>query len=110
MRKVLTFAVFMATSRLAMAMTFSDDPGVVCGSEEMIRMHEYEYDNSLPYTVFKEDPGWKGGASCSLNLIAALHPQVTLVLKHGAFCEVRIHEPEVEKYLFWVHCPSLTAW
>jgi hypothetical protein len=97
----------------AKALHFSDSADVVCGSEKTVRQHYYEYENGLPLTVLRESNTFRGGAgaSCVINVMQLAHPQLALVVRHDAFCAIRVvNEPKfpvVEKATFWVHCLSL---
>jgi hypothetical protein len=92
-------------------MHFTDSVGVSCGSEATARQWFYEYDHGLPFTVFKDDPTQIGsnpktadGASCAPNLIALVHPLVSVLARHGAYCNIRVHEGDLERITMWTMC------
>lgn len=109
-------ALAIATPALAAPnttqMRFSDSPSVICGSEATARQWFYEYDHSLSFTVFKDNPLEKGvnprtadGASCSPNLLAAVdNPPVSVLERHGAFCNIRVHDGDLERITVWTVC------
>jgi hypothetical protein len=109
----LVIVVLAGVASSALAMSFTDAPGVICGSEELARRHHYEWDNNLPFTVFQSSPNWNGGPYCSINLVMLLHPEVTLVVRHGAFCGIHIYVADpvwtdaAKRGIFWVACGNL---
>ena len=109
LRVLLVVTLACVASTQARAMHFSENPGVICGSEKLIRQHSYERENGRPYTVFKSSPGYKGGPSCQPAVVAVLKPRLLLVQRKDAFCAIRvmIAEDGVDQHTFWVHCLSV---
>lgn len=88
-------------------MSFTGAVSVLCGSEATARQQFYEYDHGLPTTTMGDAVRTPDGAKCVLNLATLLHPRVSLIVRHGAFCNIRIHDPKLEQYNFWILCVAI---
>ena len=109
LRFLITLTTLIIASTEAKAMHFTENPGIMCGSEATIRQHAFEWANGIPYTVFNNGPAFKGSAWCYPAVISLLGPKLILIERKNSFCAIRIMITEngIDRRVFWVNCLSI---